>query len=212
MTNIITFGEIPDNLDPYTRLQKVIDKERFESERAKLQESEPVDKSLLIEQVSGVNKTSHVVSTSHVNITSDVKSTPHVKSTSHVNITSPEPGKASIVGNYRRRDDDVKNLMPTMSGNEWKVYCYFLTITYEFFPSKNICSTTHPTIQQKTGIASNKTVGIAVDSLIARGFLKRILTARRANEKSMYRVFLPCEFNGYTGKTKIMSQVDDENG
>ena len=193
MTNIITFGEIPDNLAPYTRLQKVIDKERFESDRAKLQESEPVDKSLLIEQVSGVNKTSHVVSTSHVNI------------------TSQEPGKSSIVGNYCRRDKDVINLMPTLSGNEWKVYCYFLAITYESYPSKNICSTTHPTIQQKTGIASNKTVGIAVDSLIARGFLKRFLTARRANEKSMYRVFLPCEFNGYTGKTKIMSQVDDEN-
>ena len=193
MTNIITFGEIPDNLAPYTRLQKVIDKERFESDRAKLQESEPVDKSLLIEQVSGVNKT------------------PHAVSTSHVNITSQEPGKSSIVGNYCRRDKDVINLMPTLSGNEWKVYCYFLAITYESYPSKNICSTTHPTIQQKTGIASNKTVGIAVDSLIARGFLKRFLTARRANEKSMYRVFLPCEFNGYTGKTKIMSQVDDEN-
>ena len=153
---------------------------------------EAVDKSLLIEQSSGVNNT------------------PHVISTSHVNITGQEPGKASIVGNYCRRDKDVTSLMPTLSGNEWKVYCYFLAITYEFYPSKNICSTTHPTIQQKTGIASNKTVGIAVDSLIARGLLKRLLTARRANEKSMYRVFLPCEFNGYTGKTKIASHDDTE--
>lgn len=129
----------------------------------------------------------------------------HVKLTRHA-ISSEEALPVQIMQNYSRRDKEVANLMQHLTANEWKVYCYFLSITHELWVPElragtTHCWTTHPVIQNKTGIASNNTVGKVVESLEARGLIKRTYTARRSLEKSQYRVFLPFELVGYQGKT-----------
>jgi hypothetical protein len=176
--------------------------------------------------VSQLNIASAVNSVSHANIPPDTKIGGHAKKQRSANIprqlkiaphaiSSEEPAPSRIMQNYSRRDREVTNLMQLLTPNEWKVYCYFLSVTHEsWVPEMRAgvthCWTTHPTIQRRTGIASNNTVGKTVESLEARGLVRRTYTARRSLEKSQYRVYLPCELTGYQGTTKLVYEKGDD--
>lgn len=174
------------------------------TEKQKKLKAEAVDNSQKNTPLTDVKNTTHVKITPVVKTTSHVKNKPRVKHTPRVITTPKDPATVKIINNYVFRDADICSLMRELTANEFKVYNYFLSISYEVkFAPRQICSTTHPIIQTETAISSNKTIGVVVESLEAKGLIKRLVTARKAGEMSLYRVYLPCERPGYTGETLV---------
>jgi hypothetical protein len=93
--------------------------------------------------------------------------------------------------------------MREMTGDEWKVYCYLLSVTHEKWEGETHCWTSQHVIKEETGVGSKRTVGLVLESLEAKGFVERTFKGNRVIKMSQYRVFLPCEREGYAGKTKI---------
>ena len=120
----------------------------------------------------------------------------------HANI---EAGGVKITNNYMRFDMDIFGALRTMSGNEVRIYLEFIVKTYGQIPPKNICSTTNPELAIRTGVSSSSSFAAAIKSLEQRGFIKRIFEAHKKKQKSIYRVFLPCEIQGSRSRTKIES-------
>lgn len=114
-----------------------------------------------------------------------------------------KPQPIHITYNYARRDRDVIKLMASLTGDEWKVYCYLLSITHELWDGMTHCWTSHHVIREETGLGCKRTVGIVLESLEAKGLIQRTFTGNRVVKQSQYRVFLPCEIEGYTGKTQV---------
>jgi hypothetical protein len=165
------------------------------------------------ESAPHANNQSRAINATHVTKQRRADIPRHLKLTSHAN-SSEEPSPVRITHNYSVRDREVTNLMQLLTPNEWKVYCYFLSVTHEYWVPElragtTHCWTTHPVIQKKTGIASNNTVGKTVESLEARGLIRRTYTARKPHEKSQYRVYLPFEMTGYQGKTRLVYERGD---
>ena len=104
-----------------------------------------------------------------------------------------------------RFDMDIFGALRTMSGNEVRIYLEFIVKTYGQIPPKNICSTTNPELAIRTGVSSSSSFAAAIKSLEQRGFIKRIFEAHKKKQKSIYRVFLPCEIQGSRSRTKIES-------
>jgi len=218
MTKIITFGEIPDNLAPYTRLQKVIDQERFESDRAKLQESEPVDKSLLIDDQTTSRKETHSLRESHAlkkaaslkeGVQSDsLKEGPSLKEVHPQR--EIDDGLVMIVNNYCFFDRDLFRFFSELKEGELRIYLGLYIRSYAMKHPKNICSCTNAELSKTTGITSSSAFSRAFKGLESKGLIKRLITSRSLNEKSLFRVFLPCEIRGIKSSTEVKYLTEDE--
>lgn len=113
-----------------------------------------------------------------------------------------------IVWNYCRRDRDIAKLLRDLSPSEFKIYNYFLSRTYEDYTPKQICNTTNSVISLETNISKN-TVMASIKTLAQKGLLKRIVTGSQAGDKSLYRVFLPCESPCYESSTQFINGDHD---
>jgi len=116
---------------------------------------------------------------------------------------TPTPSPVHIYKNFSFRDRDLVKYMKELTGDEWKVYCYLLSVTHEKWEGETHAWTSHHVIKEETGVGCKRTVGLVLESLEAKGFIRRTFTGNRVVKMSQYRVFLPCEREGYAGKTKI---------
>jgi len=210
-----------------TQLQDIILQDRQRLELARAKRAEPVDNSLLIddkpcdEQLS-CNQLSHDVQPSRDDRLTQPDKLSHKDSLSHrakrsrrtdlprlVKLGSEipvtiQPQPVQIIYNFSKRDRDINKLMPSLTGDEWKVYCYLLSITHEkSWQGETHCWTSHHVIREETGLGCRRTVGIVLESLEAKELIQRTYTGNKAVKKSQYRVFLPCEISGYVGETKL---------
>ncbi len=206
MMKILTFGELPEDPDnpiigPYQRLYDLEKKKKFEKEQLKKQH-ESVDNYLLVDKETPSN----IESPSKIEPPLNIATASNIESPSnfapHANI---EAGGVKITNNYMRFDMDIFGALRTMSGNEVRIYLEFIVKTYGQIPPKNICSTTNPELAIRTGVSSSSSFAAAIKSLEQRGFIKRIFEAHKKKQKSIYRVFLPCEIQGSRSRTKIES-------
>jgi hypothetical protein len=114
-----------------------------------------------------------------------------------------EAGGIKITNNYMRFDLDIFDAIKAMSESETRIYLDLLLRSYGQIPARNICNTTNPEIASRTGIGSSSSFSKAIRSLEQRGYIKRIFESHQKNQKSIYRVYLPCELTGSRSKTKI---------
>lgn len=112
-------------------------------------------------------------------------------------------GEVLVELNYMRFDMDIFSILPDLSGAEAKIYLNLICRSYGQQPARNICSCTNPIIAKSTGITSSATLAKAMLSLETKGFIKRLFTARKMNERSLYRIYLPGERPGETSRTVI---------
>lgn len=188
--------------------------------------SEPVDKHLLIidslcdETILG-NQSSHDAqplysdsSSSSDKLSSNHQPSHHTKRSRRTDLPrlvklgqeipiTIEQQPVQILYNYCRRDRDVVGMMSSLTGDEWKVYCYLLSETHEKWEGETHCWTSHHVIREETGLGCKRTVGIVLESLEAKGLIQRTFTGNRVVKRSQYRIFLPCEMPGYNGETKL---------
>jgi hypothetical protein len=112
-------------------------------------------------------------------------------------------GLVSIERNYMRFDLDIFGVLAEMSGAEAKIYLDFIRRSYGQESPQNTCSCTNPMIAKDTGISSPATLAKTLDGLEKKGFIKRLFTARKTHEQSVYRIFLPCELSDRKSLTVI---------
>jgi hypothetical protein len=129
---------------------------------------------------------------------SNIESPPHFTPPSII-----EAGGIKITSNYMRFDLDIFDAIKAMSESETRIYLDLLLRSYGQLPARNICNTTNPEIASRTGIRSSSSFSKAIRSLEQRGYIKRIFESHQKNQKSIFRVYLPCELPGYRSKTKI---------
>jgi len=209
-----------------TQLQDVILQDRKKLELARAKRAEAVDNALLISEEIGDENvlddklSPDAYSSPITRLSSQDKLSPNdkrspvakrsrrkdlprlVKLEQEIPVTI-EPQPVHVTYNYARRDRDVVKVMASLTGDEWKVYCYLLSITHELWDGQTHCWTSHHVVREETGLGCKRTVGIVLESLEAKGLIQRTFTGNRAVKRSQYRVFLPCETPDYIGQTQI---------
>ena len=156
---------------------------------------------------SGVQST-HVPPIAHVrlpthNVNKPKNAIPKLLRLSRNKVVYPEASPVHIKYNYAYRDRDLIKHMHEMTGDEWKVYCYLLSLTHEKWEGETHCWTSQYVVAEETGIGTRKTAGLVLESLEAKGFIQRTYVGNRVIKLSQYRVFLPCEMEEYKGTTEI---------
>jgi DNA-binding MarR family transcriptional regulator len=166
-------------------LQKLLSRAK---EKADSLEAEPVDNLLSTDGLSALD----------FEPPSNIEAPPQFEPPSNI-----EAGGIKITNNYMRFDLDIFDAIKAMSESETRIYLDLLLRSYGQIPARNICNTTNPEIASRTGIGSSSSFSKAIRSLEQRGYIKRIFESHQKNQKSIYRVYLPCELTGSRSKTKI---------
>jgi hypothetical protein len=212
-----------------TRLKKQMEQESknspdSESARDSLWNTEPVDKDLLISEDT-VLKNRTVLNNEPVSESrTDPKSRTVLKNRTVLKTETvlknrtgdavstlgnsqriiDDSGVVTITENYMRFDMDIFRVLTDMGLTERFVYLDLIRRSYGKYPKPvNFCYCTHPEIVDTTGIAGKDSITRAIKALEKKGFLSRWYQAQKKGEKSLYRVYLPCELVGYGGRTRI---------
>ena len=119
-----------------------------------------------------------------------------------------EAGGVRITRNYMFFDVDIFRAIKDMTGNEIRIYLDLILKTYGQIRPKNICSITNPEIASRTGINSSASFAKALRSLEQKGYIQRIFAAHQKKQKSIYRVFLPCEVRGNHGSRTLIESTE----
>ena len=119
-----------------------------------------------------------------------------------------EAGGVRITRNYMFFDVDIFRAIKDMTGNEIRIYLDLILKTYGQIRPKNICSITNPEIASRTGINSSASFANALRSLEQKGYIQRIFAAHQKKQKSIYRVFLPCEVRGNHGSRTLIESTE----
>jgi hypothetical protein len=119
-----------------------------------------------------------------------------------------EAGGVRITRNYMFFDVDIFRAIKDMTGNEIRIYLDLILKTYGQIRPKNICSITNPEIASRTGINSSASFANAFRSLEQKGYIQRIFAAHQKKQKSIYRVFLPCEVRGNHGSRTLIESTE----
>lgn len=115
-----------------------------------------------------------------------------------------DSGSVTISENYMRFDMDIFKALAGMRLNERAVYLDLIRRSYGAYPQpRNTCECTNPEITDTTGLTGKDTITRAIRTLEDNGFISRWFKAQVKGQKSLYRVYLPCEMVGYSGRTKI---------
>lgn len=197
--------------------------------KAKVDEIEAVDKSLLAtnEPASNIEAPSNNTSSANIEARPNIEAPSKFKAVTKVNHIKAatnaaktvsldthgpsnneaplniEAGGVKITNNYMRFDKDIFDVIKIMSESETRIYLDLILLTYGQLPAKNICSTTNNEIATRTGIKSSSSFSTAFKGLERRGYIKRLLESHQRNQKSLYRVYLPCELPGFKSTTIV---------
>jgi hypothetical protein len=193
-------------------------------EQKKIKEAQhnPVNKSLLITQDT-IPATQPVpvnppdMSTQPVPVTRTVRTTRTVPSTQPVPVTrrgvkviNDDGGVVSIETNYMRFDMDIFRAIRDMTYGEQGIYLDLIRRAYGAYPkAQNICSCTYTELSETSGVTSRDSISNAITSLESKGYILRLVTAYKKGDKSLYRVYLPCEIMGNNSRTKITISKGD---
>jgi hypothetical protein len=127
-----------------------------------------------------------------------------------VSVKNEDIGYVSVESNYMRLDLDVFRVIRDMTYGEKSIYLDLIRRAYGAYPrAKNACSCTYTEIIETTGVTSRDSISNAINSLESKGYILRLLTAYKKGDKSMYRVYLPCEIIGKDSRTKITISKGD---
>jgi hypothetical protein len=185
----------------YQHARKVWERKKAEEAEAK----KAVDKSLLKDD-STIAKTVTIATTATVAekaTLADKAIAPPVAETATVAEPATEDGYVSLENNWMKLDIDSIRVMTRLSVAEFKIYLYFLSLSYGAWEPKNICSVSLSIIADVLGVESTAPVSRCVKSLMQQGFLKRQFKGEAKKDLSIYRVFLPSEIPNVGGKTRL---------
>jgi hypothetical protein len=129
--------------------------------------------------------------------------------------TSPKEGHIDgglirIINNYCFFDRDIFKLFFSLKEAEMRIYLDLYMRSYAKKTPRNICSCTNSQLSDTTGITSSSAFSRAFKGLESKRLIKRLLISRSSNEKSLFRVFLPCELSGSKSTTQITYVTDDD--
>jgi len=126
-------------------------------------------------------------------------------------------GLVNIMANFCFFDRDVFALLRSLKEAEMRIYLDLYTRSYGKWSyakrktiPRNICSCTNSQLSETTGITSSSAFSRAFKGLESKGLIKRLITSRSINEKSLFRVYLPCEIPGADSET-IIKYIDDDD-
>jgi hypothetical protein len=188
-------------------LQKLLSKAK---EKADSLEEEPVDNSLLISQHSASPKEAHAPrprpSLKEAHPPKEVSKHPSLKEGASLKAVGRDIDgqQIRITNNFCFFDRDLFELCRELKEAELRIYLELFNKTYAVknFPT-NICSCTNSELTIATGITSSSAFSRAFKLLESKGLIKRLIISRTSNEKSLFRVYLPCELPGSNSKTKV---------
>ena len=120
-------------------------------------------------------------------------------------------GDVRITRNYMFLDVDVLEAIKDMTEAESRIYLFLVLRSYGQRYPKNICYTTNSEMSPHIGISHKSAFARAQASLETRGFIERLYIARKRGEKTKFRVFLPCEIEGFESRT-IIESISPELG
>ena len=108
-------------------------------------------------------------------------------------------------------DIDVMEAIKDMTEAESRIYLFLVLRSYGQRYPKNICYTTNSEMSPHIGITHKTAFARALSSLENRGFIERRYIARKKGEKTKFRVYLPCEIDGFDSRT-IIESISPEIG
>ena len=112
-------------------------------------------------------------------------------------------GYVTIEKNYMRFDMDIFTAIKGTTLAEKSVYLELVRRSYGCLPAKNLCSCTSSDIMYYTGITAKESITQAIKSLEAKCLIQRLFKASNRTEKSLFRVYLPCELSGTSSRTVL---------
>ncbi len=109
-----------------------------------------------------------------------------------------------ITNNFCFFDRDIFELCRELKEAELRIYLELFNKTYAVkkYPT-NICSCTNSELTIATGITSSSAFSRAFKLLESKGLIRRLVISRTSNEKSLFRIYLPCELPGSNSKTRV---------
>lgn len=127
-----------------------------------------------------------------------------------VRATNEDIGYPTIEHNFMIFDLDVFKAIKDMTYGEKSIYLDLLRRAYGAYPRpKNSCSCTYTEMSESSGVTSRDSISNAISSLEAKYYIKRLVTAYKKGDKSLYRVYLPCEIMGNDSRTKVTIRKGD---
>jgi len=187
-------------------------------EKKKKLEVEPVDNCLLIDEQTTSRKEAGALREAHAlkkaaSLKEGVQTT-SLKEAHALREVHPQReidgGLVKIIQNYCFFDKDLFSLFHELKEAELRLYLDLYMRSYARKHPKNICSCTNSELSDTTGITSSSAFSRAFKGLESRGLIKRLIISRSLSEKSLFRIFLPCEIRGSKSYTEVKYLTEDE--